>query len=76
MKKLKLYFIDTNYINYLRKYDKRVAYNKVPSRPYVGVVYMYNNFNYFAPLSSPKPKHIQLKDNALDIFKIKNIELC
>ena len=75
MKKLKLYFIDTNYINYLRKYDKRVAYNKVPNRPYVGVVYMYNNFNYFAPLSSPKPKHIQLKDNALDIFKIKNGEL-
>ena len=72
MKNLKLYFIDTEYINYLRMYDKKVAYNKVPNRPYVGVVYTYNNFNYFAPLSSPKPKHIQLKNTAIDIFKIDN----
>ena len=54
MNKLKLYFIQSEYINYLRKYDNRVAYNKVPNRPYIGVVYTYNNFNYFAPLSSPK----------------------
>ena len=75
MKKLKIYFIDNDYINYLRKYDDKVAYNKVPNRPYVGVVYTYNGFNYFAPLSSPKPKHIKLKNNAVDIFKIKNGKL-
>lgn len=72
MKNLKLYFIDTKYIKYLRTYDKKVAYNKVPNRPYVGVVYTYNNFNYFAPLSSPKPKHMRLKNTAIDIFKIDN----
>ena len=75
MKKLKLYFIETKYINYLRKYDKKVAYNKLPHRPYIGVVYSYNGFNYFAPLSSPKPKHLKLKNSAIDIFKIKNGEL-
>ena len=28
MKTLKIYYIDNNYINYLREYDKMVAYNK------------------------------------------------
>ena len=59
----------------MRNYDSRVAYNKVPNRPYVGVVYEYNGFNYFAPLSSPKLKHLKIKNNAIDVFKIKNGEL-
>lgn len=75
MKKLKLYFIQSEYIDYLRKYDNRVAYNKVPNRPYIGVVYTYNGFNYFAPLSSPKKKHIAMNANMIDIFKIKDGEL-
>ena len=75
MKKLKIYFIQSEYIDYLRKYDNRVAYNKVPNRPYIGVVYTYNGFNYFAPLSSPKKKHIAMNANIIDIFKIKNCEL-
>lgn len=70
MKNLKIYFIDNNYIEYLRKFDNKVAYNKVPNRPYIGVVYTYNGFNYFAPLSSPKTKHINMKENKVDIFKI------
>lgn len=75
MKKLKLYFIDSKYINYLRKYDKKVAYNKVPNRPYVGVVYEYNGFLYFAPLSSPKPKHLTMANNVIDVFKIQGGKL-
>ena len=75
MKTLKIYYIDTNYINYLRKFDNRVAYNKSNVRPYVGVVYTFNNQTYFAPLSSPKPKHLTMNDKALDIFKIKDGEL-
>lgn len=75
MNKLKIYYIDTNYINYLRKFDNRVAYNKSKSRPYVGVVYTFNNQTYFAPLSSPKPKHLTMNKNALDIFKINDGEL-
>ena len=75
MKTLKIYYIDTNYINYLRKFDNRVAYNKSKARPYVGVVYTFNNQTYFAPLSSPKPKHLTMNNRALDIFKIKDGEL-
>ena len=70
MKRLKIYFISDDYINYLRKFDKKVAYNKRHNRPYVGVVFTYNSFIYFAPLSSPKPKHLIMKENMVDVFKI------
>ena len=72
MARLKIYFINDDYIAYLRKYDTKVAYNKVPNRPYVGVVFTYNDFKYFAPLSSPKTKHLFMKENMVDIFKIDN----
>ncbi len=75
MNKLKIYYIDNNYIDYLRRFDKKVAYNKSKTRPYVGVVYTFNNQTYFAPLSSPKPKHLTMNGNALDIFKINDGEL-
>ncbi len=75
MKNLKIYYIDEKYINYLRKYDKNVAYNKDTTRPYIGIVYTYNHFNYFAPLSSPKLKHKKINEKAIDIFKIKGGEL-
>lgn len=75
MKNLKIYYISESYINYLRQFDANVAYNKNTTRPYIGIVYTYNNYNYFAPLSSPKPKHININPKAFDIFKIKNGEL-
>lgn len=75
MKNLKIYYIDEGYINYLRKFDKNVAYNKNVTRPYIGIVYTYNNYNYFAPLASPKAKHKEINSNAIDIFKIKDGEL-
>ena len=70
--KLKLYCIEEDYIEFLRKYDKRVAYNKGSKRPYVGIVYTYEKNNYFAPLSSPKEKHKKLSRKNIDIFKIEN----
>lgn len=75
MKNLKIYYISENYINYLRQFDSNVAYNKNTTRPYIGIVYTYNNYNYFAPLASPKPKHIDINPKSFDIFKIKEGEL-
>lgn len=75
MKNLKLYYIDDEYINYLRKFDDKVPYNKSKTRPYIGIVYEYKGVNYFAPLSSPKPKHLKISDMAMDVFKIDNGKL-
>ena len=69
-KRLKLYYISEVYIEYLRKYDNRVMINKSQTRPYVGIVYTYNDNYYFAPLSSPKPKHQTMKKSAVDICLI------
>ena len=70
MKTLKIYYIDDEYINYLRKFDLKVPFNKEQTRPYIGVVYTLEGKNYFAPLSSPKPKHLMMNEKAIDIFKI------
>lgn len=39
-------------------------------RPFIGVLFMVRKCEYFAPLSSPKPKHKNLK-NTLDLLKIE-----
>ena len=75
VKRLKLYYISDAYIKYLRKYDDRVMINKNRTRPYVGVVYTYNDHYYFAPLSSPKPKHQKMNKSAIDIWLIDNGKL-
>lgn len=54
MKNLKLYYINNDYIDWLRKFDERVLYNKKQTRPYLGVVLKCSDCYYFAPLASPK----------------------
>ncbi len=72
-KELKLVIIDKNYCDYLRKYDKKVPYNfdKKQNRPFVGVLFKIGNINYYAPLSSPKPKHLKMH-NSIDFLKLDN----
>ena len=68
--------LDTLYCDYLRKYDDRVPYNynEKELRPFVGVLFKIDKIMYFAPLSSPKPKHLKLKSK-LDFLKINNGKL-
>lgn len=61
--KLNFYIVDDNYIKYLSKFDKHIAYNKEQKRPYIGVVIIVNDCYYFAPLFSPKQKHKTYKSN-------------
>ena len=74
-RKFKLYYVSNEYINYLIKFDKMVPYNKNGTRPYIGIVYTYNDMNYFAPLSSPKEKHISMSPKRPDIFKMDDGKL-
>jgi protein AbiQ len=72
--KLKLYIINDSYIEYLRQFDSKVIDNKDNAnrkfdRKYIGIVFEINNFKYFAPLSSFKPKHENMKEN-IDLIKI------
>ena len=69
----KIVKIDQEYCDYLRNFDNKVMYNKGTKelRPFIGILFKVENFEYYAPLSSPKPKHKKMKDN-IDFIKINN----
>ncbi len=62
---LRLYRLDSNYAQVLRRADHRVmscdpAEGK-EARPLVGIVVPHAGRKYCIPLSSPKPKHVRMK---------------
>ena len=63
------FHVKDSYIEFLRQYDTRVAENKHESRPYVGIVVQIGEVKYYAPFTSPKRKHLRMK-NAKDFRKI------
>ena len=68
---MKLYTIDAKYLDYLSNYDQKVpTEHGQHKRPYVGVVIQQGDVKYFAPLSSPKPKHQRMSDHMLDCIKL------
>lgn len=68
--------LDTEYCNYLRVFDGRVPYNcnEKELRPFIGVLFVVNDFKYFAPLSSPKSKHLKMRSK-LDFLRIDSGKL-
>lgn len=71
--KLSFYCVDANYCDFLRKYDPHVPYtmDQKSTRPFVGMILSINGFYYYAPLTSPKPKHLHMK-NQIDFLKINH----
>jgi protein AbiQ len=67
-----LYTIETEYVDYLKQFQERIWENddKGKLRPYAGVVLHVGNNNYYVPLSSPKPKHMKMKDR-LDFIRLE-----
>jgi protein AbiQ len=45
---------------------------KVKQDHIFGIVYLHNGTRYFIPLASPKEKHKYIKNNTIDVYKIKN----
>lgn len=66
---MKLYNVTDDYVNFLRQFDSKVPENKIEKRPFVGIVFSISGNNFFAPLSSPKQKHLRMKNGA-DFHKI------
>lgn len=69
------YTVKTDYCDFLRKADPRVPHtmDHKSTRPFVGIVFIINDFHYYAPLTSPKPKHLHMK-NQIDFLKINHGE--
>lgn len=76
MKRFKIVRVKPEYCDYLRQFDKKVPFNKDTKelRPFIGVLFEVNGCEFFAPLSSPKKKHIEMK-NSIDFYKIERGEL-
>lgn len=69
------YRADAAYCDFLRRSDPCVPYtmDAKSSRPFVGIVFSVNGYNYYAPLTSPKQKHLKMK-NQIDFLKINGGE--
>jgi len=72
---LKFYRAEARYCDFLRQADPCVPYiqDDKKTRPFVGVLLMVEDIDYFAPLTSPKPKHKTMK-NQVDFIKINGGE--
>lgn len=69
--RLSFVLVDSAYCDFLRKTDPCVPYtmDKKSNRPFVGILLQVGAMSYYAPLSSPKPKHLAMK-NQIDLLKI------
>lgn len=69
MDNIRFYEIRTQYIDYLVPYAPHLFHNskkgQANQRKYIGVVLQVNGMDYFAPLSSFKPKH-----EGMDFIKV------
>lgn len=76
MNKLNFYTIAPDYINYITPFDQKISmtYDNKAKRPYIGIVFKVYDVNYFAPFTSPKPKHLKMHNN-VDFLKIDNGKL-
>lgn len=70
---IKFYEIDEQYINYLSQFAPHLFHNKQSNqqhkRKYIGILLSINGYDYFAPLSSFKPKHQTMKER-VDFIKV------
>lgn len=60
---LSFYTVSSAYCDFLRKTDPCVPFtmDSKSVRPFVGIVFSINGFQYYAPLTSPKKKHLHMK---------------
>ena len=76
-KRLKLYIIDIKYVRNLARADEHVMsvspQTGKETRPFVGIIIICGTKKYCIPLSSPKPKHVSMK-NDVDFTKIMDGE--
>lgn len=71
-KSIRMCGVKTAYLDYLRQFDNRVSFDTTQTRKFIGILFEVNGHAYYAPLSSPKPRHANISAKSPDIFKIQN----
>lgn len=69
------YVVDKDYIRYLIQFDSHVGYVEYREKLklHIGVLLTVNNYHYYVPISSAKPKH-QRMSNSLDFHKLQDAD--
>ncbi|MDB1145336.1 MAG: type III toxin-antitoxin system ToxN/AbiQ family toxin [Alcaligenaceae bacterium] len=70
---MKFYYINTEYVNFLKTHDHRVQNNYEQSthkKPYIGIVLTINHYDYFAPLTSFKEKYLKFSNKLPTLHKV------
>ena len=72
---MKLYYVDVDYIQYLKQIDPKNVQNNyenaVHKKPYIGIVLRIHGKDYFAPLSSDKNlKYKSIKKSNPTVYKL------
>ena len=74
MDNIRLYEIDSKYVDYVSTIASHAFHNKQPGqgheRKFIGIILTVNGMDYFAPLSSFKEKHIRMQET-IDFIKVK-----
>ena len=70
---IRIYEVKSEYTKYLSNYQKHIfaQADGKDNRKYIGIVFEVKGIKYFAPLSSFKDKHKQMKEG-VDFIKIKD----
>ena len=70
---MNFYYANNDYFSFLHLVENKVALieGEKESRPFLGLLICVGGKNYFAPLTSPKPKHKRMKDSE-DFIRIDN----
>ena len=73
---LRICEIDSAYTTYLHQFDRNVSLEHPGgARKFIGVVFEIDEKSYFAPMSSPKPRHSSISPTAPDVYKIDDGKL-
>lgn len=70
------YTVNSDYLKYLNQIDPEVYYNpsyKTSIKPFIGIILMVENTNYFVPITSAKEKHKKWKNVSDEHFIIYEI---
>ena len=62
IRNFKIVKVDYKYCDYLRKFDNKVSYNAgiKELRPFIGILFVVNDCDYYALLSIPKEKCLHI----------------
>lgn len=75
VKEYGFYTVNSDYLKYLNKIDPEVYYNpsyRTSTKPFIGIILMVENTNYFVPITSAKEKHKKWKNVSDEHFGGKN----